>query len=78
MSSRKLIHVIQVEKFGGVCMFGIACILVGVIPSLLFQIFWEPLRKAFIPVFFNCWLAKQALQDMFVSDFLLVILSGSQ
>lgn len=31
------------------------------------QIFWPPLRQLFIPVFFNIWLAKQALEDMFVS-----------
>ncbi|KAK3087261.1 hypothetical protein FSP39_003776 [Pinctada imbricata] len=28
-------------------------------------IFWKPLRNLFIPVFLNCWLAKQAMQDMF-------------
>ncbi|XP_041370512.1 potassium channel subfamily T member 2-like isoform X2 [Gigantopelta aegis] len=30
----------------------------------VFAIF-EPLRNLFIPVFLNCWLAKQALQNMF-------------
>lgn len=31
------------------------------------QMFYSPLRHLFIPVFLNCWLAKRALENMFVS-----------
>lgn len=31
------------------------------------QLFYSPLRHLFIPVFLNCWLAKRALENMFVS-----------
>ena len=31
------------------------------------QMFYLPLRHLFIPVFLNCWLAKRALENMFVS-----------
>ena len=31
-----------------------------------FQMISQELRKLFIPVFLNCWLAKSALQNMFV------------
>ncbi|XP_030763241.1 potassium channel subfamily T member 2 [Sitophilus oryzae] len=30
-----------------------------------FTIFYSPLRTMFIPVFLNCWLAKQSLENMF-------------
>lgn len=38
--------------------------LVNTVPFVV-TIFWPPLRQLFIPVFFNIWLAKQALEDMF-------------
>nr|XP_022326607.1 potassium channel subfamily T member 2-like isoform X1 [Crassostrea virginica] len=38
--------------------------LVNTVPFVI-TIFWPPLRQLFIPVFFNIWLAKQALEDMF-------------
>ncbi|XP_072016515.1 potassium channel subfamily T member 1-like isoform X1 [Amphiura filiformis] len=31
----------------------------------LLTIFWRPLRQFFIPVFLNCWLAKQLLENLF-------------
>ncbi|XP_060599305.1 potassium channel subfamily T member 1-like, partial [Ruditapes philippinarum] len=31
----------------------------------IITIFWAPLRRLFIPVFLNCWLAKQSMQNMF-------------
>ena len=31
------------------------------------KMFYSPLRHLFIPVFLNCWLAKGALENMFVS-----------
>ncbi|CAG2066203.1 unnamed protein product, partial [Timema podura] len=33
---------------------------------------WPPLRNLFIPVFLNCWLAKQSLENMFVSRTLVI------
>ena len=33
----------------------------------------KPYRGMFIPVFLNCWLAKNAMQNMFVSDSHLII-----
>jgi len=41
----------------------------------LFQVFYDPLRNLFIPVFFNCWLAKVALENMLVSEFHITIIS---
>jgi len=40
------------------------CVMSG---NYLFQIFYHPLRSLFVPVFFNCWLAKAALENMLVS-----------
>nr|CAD7589205.1 unnamed protein product [Timema genevievae] len=40
--------------------------LVNTIPFVL-TLLWPPLRNLFIPVFLNCWLAKQSLENMFVS-----------
>nr|CAD7425989.1 unnamed protein product [Timema monikensis] len=38
--------------------------LVNTIPFVL-TLLWPPLRNLFIPVFLNCWLAKQSLENMF-------------
>ncbi|XP_023309933.1 potassium channel subfamily T member 2 [Anoplophora glabripennis] len=38
--------------------------IVNTIPFTL-TLFYPPLRNLFIPVFLNCWLAKQALENMF-------------
>ncbi|XP_034254066.1 potassium channel subfamily T member 2 isoform X5 [Thrips palmi] len=38
--------------------------LVNTIP-FMFTLLYSPLRHLFIPVFLNCWLAKQSLQNMF-------------
>ncbi|XP_038063819.1 potassium channel subfamily T member 1-like [Patiria miniata] len=38
--------------------------LLNTVPFVL-TIFWEPLRNLFIPVFLNCWLAKNLLQNLF-------------
>jgi len=40
----------------------------GVFLRFLFlcQVFYDPLRNMFVPVFVNCWLAKVALENMLV------------
>ncbi|XP_071480068.1 potassium channel subfamily T member 2-like [Diadema antillarum] len=38
--------------------------IVNSVPFII-TIFWEPLRNLFIPVFLNCWLAKQLLENLF-------------
>ncbi|KAK3602530.1 hypothetical protein CHS0354_003782 [Potamilus streckersoni] len=38
--------------------------LINTVPFVI-TIFWKPLRHLFLPVFLNCWLAKQALDNMF-------------
>ncbi|XP_076347971.1 potassium channel subfamily T member 1-like [Tachypleus tridentatus] len=40
--------------------------LVNNVPFII-TIFWPPLRNLFVPVFLNCWLAKTALENMFVN-----------
>ncbi|KAG1682289.1 Potassium channel subfamily T member 1 [Nymphon striatum] len=39
--------------------------IINSIPFII-TIFWPPLRNLFIPVFFNCWLAKRTLENMFI------------
>ncbi|XP_022094586.1 potassium channel subfamily T member 1-like isoform X4 [Acanthaster planci] len=38
--------------------------LLNTVPFII-TIFWPPLRNLFIPVFLNCWLAKDLLQNLF-------------
>ncbi len=33
--------------------------------TLIFTIWWPPLRHVFIPIFLNCWLAKGQLENSF-------------
>nr|CAD7195624.1 unnamed protein product [Timema douglasi] len=42
-------------------------LVIGEIDAFPFKLLWPPLRNLFIPVFLNCWLAKQSLENMFVS-----------